>query len=87
MVVESFRNGDARPVYRRFRDNGRLAPGGLRYISSWVSADLKRCYQVMESDDRALLDEWMAQWSDIVDFDVVSVVTSEAAASAIAPHL
>jgi hypothetical protein len=74
-------------VYRRFRDRGRLAPDGLRYVSSWVTEDLRRCYQVMESDDRALLDQWIAQWEDIVDFEVFPVITSAEAAAAIAPRL
>ena len=87
MVVETFRDGDARPVYRRFRDEGRLAPDGLRYIASWVTTDLRQCYQVMECEDRALLDAWMAAWRDIVDFDVVPVMTSSDAVSAIAPRL
>lgn len=82
MVIETFRGGDARPVYARFRERGRLAPAGLRYMSSWVTADLRRCYQVMECDAAALLEEWMAAWRDLVDFEVHPVVTSaEAAAS------
>jgi len=48
MIVESFRGGDAIPVYRRFRHQGRLAPDGLRYVASWVSNDFQRCFQVME---------------------------------------
>jgi hypothetical protein len=87
MVIERFKNGDAVPVYRRFRDRGRLAPEGLGYISSWVDANLQVCYQVMETDDRRLLDEWLAQWSDIVDFEVHPVITSAEAAEKIAPRL
>jgi hypothetical protein len=87
MIIETFRDGDARPVYRRFRDRGRLAPDGLRYVASWVTEDIRRCFQVMECDDPALLDAWMAQWRDIVDFDVTPVMTSAAAAAAIAPEL
>ena len=80
MVIEHFRNGDARPVYDRFRKRGRLAPDGLEYVSSWVTSDLKLCYQVMRCDDRALLDQWIASWSDIVEFEVIPVITSEEAA-------
>jgi uncharacterized protein DUF3303 len=87
MIIEQFRDGDARPVYRRFRDRGRLAPEGLRYVTSWVTEDFRRCYQVMECDDPALLHQWMAQWQDLVDFEVVPVRTSAAAAEAIAPRL
>ena len=84
MIVEHFRGGDAVPVYRRFRDRGRLAPEGLRYVASWVTDDLRHCYQVMECDDRALLDAWMAAWADLVDFEVIPVVTSAEAAAAVA---
>ena len=87
VVIETFRGGDARPVYRRFRDQGRLAPEGLRYVASWVTEDFRRCYQVMECDDRALLDAWIARWSDLVDFEVLPAMTSADAAAAIAPRL
>jgi hypothetical protein len=86
MIIEQFR-GDPVPVYRRFRDRGRLAPDGLRYVNSWVTSDLQRCYQVMECDDRRLLDAWIEQWADLVDFEVVAVITSAEAASTIAPQL
>ena len=87
MVVEHFKDGDAVPVYRRFREHGRLAPEGLSYVSSWVDTKFDRCYQVMETDDRRLLDEWMARWSDLVDFEVHQVLTSPQAMTAIAPRL
>ena len=87
MIIENFRDGDPVPVYRRFRDRGRLAPQGLTYVSSWVTDDLRCCYQVMECDDRALIDDWIAQWSDIVDFDVLPVMPSAQAAAAVAPRL
>jgi hypothetical protein len=76
MIVESFKNGDPAPVYRRFRAQGRMAPDGLAYVSSWVTADLTRCYQVMECDDPQLLEHWMGRWSDLIDFEVIPVVTS-----------
>ena len=87
MVVEHFKNGDAVPIYRRFRDRGRLTPAGLTYVSSWVSEKLDRCYQVMETQDRALLDQWMTNWSDIVDFEVHPVISSNEAAEKIGPRL
>lgn len=86
MVVENFRGGDPVAVYRRFRDKGRMAPDGLTYVSSYVTEDLKRCYQLMEGD-RALLDQWIANWSDIVEFEVYPVVTSKEAAERIRPRL
>jgi len=83
MIIETFRDGDPRPVYRRFRERGRLAPSGLKYVNSWVTGDHRRCYQVMECEDPALLDEWTSQWEDLVDFEIVPVITSQAAADAI----
>ena len=87
MIIERFRDGDPVPVYRRFRDRGRLAPDGLRYVGSWVTKDLAMCYQVMECDDPGVLDEWLASWEDIVDFEVVAVLTSPEAFAAVAPRL
>lgn len=87
MVVERFKGGDPVPVYRRFRDQGRLAPPGLEYVSSWVDTKLERCFQLMETDDPRLLDEWMARWSDIVDFEVHPVISSAEAVKRIAPRL
>ena len=84
MVIEHFRHGAA-PVYERFHTRGRLAPDGLRYINSWVTPDLGRCYQVMECDDRALLDRWIAAWEDLVEFDVHPVITSAEAAARAGP--
>jgi hypothetical protein len=87
MVVERFKGGDPVPVYRRFRDRGRLAPEGLCYISSWVDERLERCFQLMETDNPQLLQAWIAQWDDIVEFEVVPVMTSAEAASRVAPRL
>ena len=84
MLIETYRNADPVPVYRRFRERGRQAPDGLAYLGSWVTPDLTRCYQLMECDDRTLLDEWMTRWSDIVDFEVIEVITSAEAAAAVA---
>jgi len=80
MIVEHFRNGDAASVYRRFKERGRLAPNGLTYISSWVTENLATCYQLMETSDRALLDDWMRNWNDLVEFEVHPVITSQEAA-------
>ena len=87
MLVEHFKNKDAVPVYRRFRDRGRMVPEGLIYVSSWVDQKLECCYQLMETGDRVLLDEWMANWSDLIDFEVHPVVTSKEAVEKIAPLL
>lgn len=81
MIIEHFRDGNATPVYHRFRAQGRLAPEGLTYVASWVTPDLTTCYQVMECADRALLDEWMANWADLVEFEVLPVITSAEASA------
>ncbi|MGE5731654.1 MAG: DUF3303 domain-containing protein [Gemmatimonas sp.] len=85
MIVEHFRNGDAVPVYARFREKGRLAPQGLEYVASWVTTDHAHCYQVMQAAEPRLLEQWIAQWSDLVDFEVIPVITSAEAAAAITP--
>lgn len=87
MVIEHFRNGDVLPVYRRFRDEGRLMPEGLRYVTSWVTDDLRRCFQVMECDDYSLLSQWTANWEDLVEFEIIPVITSDEAASMVGPRL
>lgn len=87
MVIERFRQGDPLPVYRRFRDHGRLAPQGLHYVTSWVTEDFRVCFQVMECDDRRLLDAWMENWTDLVEFEVHAVMTSPDAANVLAPRL
>jgi Protein of unknown function (DUF3303) len=87
IVIESFRDGDPVPIYRRFRDRGRLMPKGVEYRGSWVTEDLRRCFQVMECEDRGRLDEWMSNWSDITDFEVVPVLTSAQAREAVGPKL
>jgi Protein of unknown function (DUF3303) len=87
MIIERFRNREPVPVYRRFRDQGRLAPEGLQYISRWVTLDMDRCYQLMECDDRRLLEQWMARWSDLIEFEVIAVTTSAQAVERIIPRL
>ena len=87
MVVEHFKDKDPVPVYRRFQARGRLAPQGLVYISSWIDHNLERCYQLMETHDRTLLEEWMTRWWDLVKFEVYPVVTSQEASEMIAQLL
>ncbi len=79
MIVEEFVHG-ARPVYERARDQGRMLPAGLEYVDSWVDEPLERCFQLMETDDPALIDAWIAEWSDLVRFEIVPLVGSEEAA-------
>jgi len=80
MIVERFRDGDPVPVYRRFREQGRMAPAGLRYVSSWVDEKLEICFQLMETDDASYVNEWIANWNEIVEFEGYAVITSQEAA-------
>jgi Protein of unknown function (DUF3303) len=73
--MEKFTQG-AGPVYERAAEQGRLLPDGLLYIDSWIDEKLERCFQLMETDDPGLLAKWTARWSDLVDFEVVPVITS-----------
>ncbi|MFT4979294.1 MAG: hypothetical protein ACI8S6_005204 [Myxococcota bacterium] len=75
-MIEDFRDGEAEPVYRRFQAEGRLMGPRLSVITSVVTEDLRRCYQIMACDDRAQLDAWIARWSDLVVFQVVPVLSS-----------
>jgi hypothetical protein len=81
MIIERFREGQADAVYARFRERGRMMPEGLSYVDSWVTDDRQVCYQLMRSPDESLLDEWMSNWSDLVEFEVVPVTTSAEAAA------
>ena len=87
MIIERFKNGDPIPVYRRFRDQGRRLPEELKYVASWVTVDMTMCYQLMECEDRAFLEAWIALGSDLVDFEVVPVITSAEAVARITPRL
>ncbi len=81
MVIETYRKGAA-PVYERAAERGRMLPEGLEYVDSWVDERaLDRCFQLMRTEDRSLFDEWIAAWDDLVEFEVVPVVGSAAAAA------
>jgi Protein of unknown function (DUF3303) len=87
MVVETFRNQDGKAIYRRLREKGRMTPDGLKFVSSWVSADLGRCFQLMEADDVTLLQRWIAGWSDLMAFEIVPVASGKDTADALGPDL
>ena len=82
MVIETFRPGKAQEVYQRFRERGRMAPEGVRYVTSFVDLEFRRCFQVMEAESEALIEKWTRHWEDLVAFEVVPVRTSEEAAQA-----
>ncbi len=83
MVIERFRDQNAKAVYQRFQDKGRMAPEGLTYVGSWIEANFDRCFQLMECDDVRLLQEWVTSWSDLADFEIVPVVPSKETAEVV----
>ena len=76
MVIERFKNQDAKAVYKRFQEQGRMMPDGLKYIDSWVEANFNRCFQLMECDDPILFQQWIANWHDLMEFEIAPVVPS-----------
>jgi hypothetical protein len=87
MVIEHFKNRDAKAVYARFRDKGRMAPDGLTYVGSWIEVNFDRCFQLMECDDARLLQDWIISWGDLADFEIVPVVPSKDTAEVVGRHL
>jgi hypothetical protein len=87
MIIEHFKNQDPVPVYRRFRERGRMAPEDLRYVSSWVDLKLERCFQLMETENPESLDVWLANWNDLVEFEVYPVISSQEAAERVSLRL
>jgi hypothetical protein len=83
MVIERFKNRDAKAVYARFRERGRMLPDGLAYVESWVETNFDRCFQLMECNDARLLQEWATHWQDLVEFEFVPVLRSSEAAEKI----
>ncbi|HEX9927650.1 MAG TPA: DUF3303 family protein [Pyrinomonadaceae bacterium] len=83
MVIERFKNQDAQAVYKRFQEQGRMMPDGLKYIDSWVEASFNRCFQLMECDDPVLFQQWIAKWQDLMEFEIVPVVPSAEAKKSI----
>jgi hypothetical protein len=81
MVIERFRNGDAGAVYSRFHEYGRMLPDGLKYVDSWIEAATSdRCFQLMECEDPRLFGQWTARWQDLVEFEIIPVISSKEAA-------
>jgi hypothetical protein len=87
MVIETFRNQNARSIYQRLAEKGRMMPDGLTFVSSWVTADLSRCFQLMECDDITLLQRWIIEWSDLMAFEIVPVVPGKETAAALAKRV
>lgn len=77
MVVERFKDGKAKDTYRRFQEKGRMMPEGLRYIDSWVEVNFGRCFQLMECDNLRLFQQWVLEWEDLGEFEIIPVVSSK----------
>jgi len=76
MVIEQFKPGAASEIYRRFAERGRMMPDGLEYVSSWINQDLNMCWQVMQTENASLFDQWTRNWNDLMDFEIIPVHTS-----------
>lgn len=76
MVIERFKNGDPKPVGERFRQHGRMLPKGVVYVNSWMESAGSLCFQIMEAPNRESLELWIGRWNDLVDFEIIPVVTS-----------
>ncbi|MBL7744536.1 MAG: DUF3303 family protein [Chitinophagaceae bacterium] len=76
MVIERFHPGKVKIMYQRFTDEGRMLPDGVSFINSWINEDVTVCYQVMEAETPGLLQQWISRWNDIVDFEVIPVISS-----------
>ena len=87
MLIETFKRGEIKNVYRRVRDEGRKLPDGLKYIDSWIEASFGRCFQLMECEDVRLLQQWVLHWSDLADFEIVPVAPSKDVRAMIDPLL
>ena len=81
MIIETFEPENLNSVYERVRDEGRLMPDGLSYVESWVTDDLRRCFQIVDCDDESLIDEWIYNWDDLVEFEVIPIMSSSEASS------
>ncbi len=87
MVIEHFKGRDAKAVYARFRDRGRMAPEGLNYVGSWIETNFDRCFQLMDCDDARLLQDWIINWADLADFEIIPVVPSKDTAELVGKYL
>lgn len=87
MVIERFRDHNAVAVYRRYHERGRMFPQGMKYIDSWVEPNFDRCFQLMECADPDLFEQWTVHWQDLVEFEIVPVVTSKEARNEISSLL
>ena len=87
MVIEKFRNQNPLPIYERLHTSGRMMPEGLTYIDSWIEPGFGRVFQLMETDDLTTVQQWIASWHDLMEFEIVPVVEGKTTREALAPLL
>ena len=85
MVIETFKEQSVRKIYARLDERGRMMPDGLRYVDSWIQADFRCCFQLMECDDAELFQQWIAHWDDLMEFEVIPVTASAQARKSAGP--
>ena len=73
MVVETFRPGCKEKIYERFFAKGRMMPEGLKYVNSWLEKDGDRCFQVMETNDRSLFQDWFERRKHLIEIDIIEL--------------
>jgi len=76
MIIERFHAGKVKTLYKRFEEKGRMMPEGLNYINSWIDENLTTCYQLMETNSKQNIYEWISHWNDLADFEIIPVLTS-----------
>ena len=87
MVIERFKDGKTKEIYRRFQEKGRMMPEGLKYLDSWVEVNLNRCFQLVECEDLHPLQEWIIQWQDLAEFEVIPILSSKQTAELVGKTL
>lgn len=76
MVIEHFKPGKLETVRERFRRSGRMLPDGVTYHGSWFEPSGARCFQLMEATNERAIRAWSVNWDDLMDFEIVAVMSS-----------
>jgi hypothetical protein len=85
LIIESYRSDKSHEIYQRFSEKGRMLPQGVEYVDSWVEMNMQKCYQIMRSESLGKLLIWTEQWKDLVDFEIIPVLTSEEVVQKLVP--
>ena len=86
MIIERFQPEKVKSLYQRFEKHGRLLPNGVEYIDSWIDENVSVCYQLMRSEHIDGIQQWVDQWNDLADFEIVPVISSEEAKAKVFDH-